>query len=40
MDCKCQVYTKYPVDIVDIKTKKDMTIVHCVCENCGNEWVE
>lgn len=32
MDCKCQIYVKYPVE--------DMDVVHCVCENCGNEWVE
>ena len=32
MDCKCQIYLKYPVP--------EFGVVHCICENCGNEWVE
>jgi hypothetical protein len=36
MDCKCQIYLRYPVQIGE----DDEDIYHCICENCGNEWVE
>ncbi len=32
MDCKCQIYVKYKVEEFDV--------THCICQNCGNEWVE
>ncbi len=37
MDCKCQIYKKIPLKGISGNLEN---IFHCICENCGNEWVE